>query len=85
MLWDDVVRKILAKCANFGLSYENFSRGLLFTGSTLRMAGNQEKKLEITMHHLRGNAIPAGPLNDSAKLWCCCGIPTLYEGCPKSF
>jgi len=43
MLLDDVVRKILAKCANFGLSYENFSRGLLFTGSTLRMAGNQEK------------------------------------------
>jgi len=27
------------------------------------------------MHHLRGNAIPAGSLSDSDEILCYCGIP----------
>jgi len=33
------------------------------------------RELEINMHHFRGNAIPAGPLSDSAEILCCSGIP----------
>jgi len=28
-----------------------------------------------TMHHIRGYAIPAGPLSDSDEILCCRGIP----------
>jgi len=34
-----------------------------------------KNKLEINMHHLRGNAIPAGRLSDFDEILCCCGIP----------
>jgi len=43
-----------------------------------RMRIDKEKgknKLEINMHHLRGNAIPAGRLSDFDEILCCCGIP----------
>jgi len=32
--------------------------------------GRHEKKLDFNMHHLRGNAIPAGPLSDSDEILC---------------
>ena len=65
------IEKLEYRCTRNLFCFENYTASWRFRYHKLRIrsskAWHKKNKLEINMHHLRGNAIPAGSLSEHEK------------------
>ena len=73
------IEKLEYRCTRNLFCFENYTASWRFRYHKLRIrsskAWHKKNKLEINMHHLRGNAIPTGPLSD--EIWVVDGFLSL--------